>query len=78
MIAIFIRLFRTRIVASKFLGPSFSLGDFKSLSTSSEDLLLSEANSSKSVGFSEKKATSDPEISALQSSKNAISPSVIN
>ena len=74
-IAIFMRLLSTKIVANRFLGPSFSCGSLKSFKTSFEDLLESESNSSRSFGFNEKKATSDPEIRALQRRRRATNPS---
>ena len=76
MIAIFIRLFKTKIVAKRFLGPSLLFGSLKSLNTKFEDLFESDSSSSKSLGFKEKNATSEPEIRALHRISNATKPIV--
>ena len=74
MMATLIRLFSTRIVASKCLGASVGLGLRRRANTLDEDLRSSPSKSSKSVGLSEKNATSDPEIIALQINRTKMSP----
>jgi hypothetical protein len=76
-IATLIRLFKTSIVARRCLGPSFSLGSLRSLKTFLEDEDESSFNELMSVGFREKKATSDPEISALKKRRTEISPAAM-
>ena len=69
IITIFTKLLTTSIVASRFLDPMFLSGISKSEIIRSElgsELMRS---SSKSTGFIEKNATSEPDISALTTSR---------
>jgi hypothetical protein len=61
------------LLASKCLGPSEGFGFLRSESTLTEERRSSPSKSSKSVGLSEKKATSDADINALHINRTNMS-----